>query len=461
MKIKDSTLLNIVDGTWNGIPGGVFTNFAVDSRKVLPSGLFFALEGVRTDGHLYTYAAVKNGATGIVAEKRLDGNLSVFVLKTDSSKRALFSLGKYARSMLNGKVIGITGSSGKTTVKEMIAFTLKTKFSVSATKGNANTEYSIPLFFLNDAEPDKDFHIVEMGVQKKGDMETLISIASPDIAVLLNAGKSHLEFLKTVKEVANEKFVLARFVYKNKKGVCFINGDDREFSLIIEKSGIRPILFGLGPRNDVRARIRFIGVEKMILEVFSFDESAVQTFPFSGVHYVYDILATVAVSHSLGIDLKTVLSALSDFKPISGRGNIVRLPGERIIFDETYNANPLSLEYSLSRFKNRKKKLFVIVGDMLELGEKSKEAHLESGKVIASLIPENVITYGKFSRFIADVCENTGIKNVKHFTGRDSLLKYVREVKIPEQTFIFIKGSRGMKMEEILKILIERFAKNE
>lgn len=459
VKVEYTELLKIIRGKWNGIQGGVFTNFAIDSRKVLHSGLFFALKGNKTDGHLYINDAVRNGATGIITEKEIKG-IHVFVLQTESSHKALFSLGKYARGLMNGKVIGITGSSGKTTVKEMVALAIKTKFSVSATKGNANTEYSIPLFFLNDANPESKFFVVEMGIQKRGDMNVLTDIALPNVGVLLNAGKSHLEFLNSVKGVADEKFGLAQFV-ENSGGISVVNGDDKEFSHLLSGLNRKPVLFGFGANNDVRAHIKLIDVERMTLEILSFGRKAVQTFPYSGVHYAYDILATVAVSEVIGLELKTVLSALTEFSPISGRGNTILLSDGRVIFDETYNANPLSLEYSLSRFKNRKGNLCVIVGDMLELGKSSEKAHKESGKIIASFLPQCVITYGKYARFISDVCRDAGIKNVVHFTEKDSLLEYVSEIEIPEGTLIFVKGSRGMKMEEVLNILIKRYGNNE
>ncbi len=460
MKIKYTEVLKVVKGEWNKIPAGEFTNFAVDSRKILLSGLFFALKGDKTDGHLFVGDAVKNGAKGAVVERELAKEESVFVLKAESSKEALFSLGSYARSLLRAKVVGVTGSSGKTTTKEMIALALKTNFSVSATKGNANTEYSIPLFFLNDASLFDDFCVAEMGIQKKGDMDTLLKIASPDVAVLLNAGKSHLEFLKSVKEVAREKFKLARFV-SDKNGVCVVNGDDKEFFSLSESLSVKPVFFGFGPRNDVRARIKSVSAEEMTLEIFSFGGKSIRTFPFSGVHYAYDILATVAVSEALGADLDSILSALERFKPVSGRGNVYIFPGGRVVFDETYNSNPLSLEYSLSRFKNRRKRLCVIVGDMLELGEMSEKAHEEAGKIIASFVPDCVITFGEYSRLIGDACKKAGIKNVRSFSEKDSLLKYIKEMPVPEETFIFIKGSRGMKMEDVLKILKERFEGNE
>lgn len=456
MKIKDTEVLSVVEGEWNKVRAGEFTNFAIDSRKVLPGGLFFALKGERTDGHLYVRDALRNGAKGVILEREIGEFPGVFVLKAISSKQALLSLGKHARSLLTGKVIGVTGSAGKTTTKEMIALALKTEFSVSSTKGNANTEYSIPLFFLNDAKKESDFHIIETGVQKPGDMKVLTDIALPDAAVLLNAGESHLEFLKTVKLVAAEKFELAKFV-SERNGISVINGDDPEFSLLAKSLKAGYVSFGFSRSNNVYARIIFMSPDEMSLKVFSFDESAVQRFPFSGIHYAYDILATVAVSGVFGIELKDILSAVSLFTPIPGRGKERVLKGGRVLIDETYNANPLSLKYSLSRFKNRKRKLFVIVGDMLELGEEAEKIHSDAGKVIASFTPEYLITFGEYSRRISETCALSGVRNIRHFNDRDSLLKYISETEIPEDTFIFVKGSRGMRMEDIMEILIKRF----
>ncbi len=456
MRISDSVILELLKGEWNGLSAGVFENFSVDSRRIKKNGLFFAIRGERTDGHLYVKNAVDNGAIGAIIQKSA-GNMPVFLLKVNSVKFALFELGRYARKKLKGKVIGVTGSAGKTTTKEMLNFVLRgLRSSSSATFGNANTEYSLPLFFLNDAKENSDYFVVEMGIQKPGDMNILTDIALPDFGVILNAGKSHLEYLGTVEKVAEEKFNLARFVSKN-GGTFAINGDDSNLKGLLEKEGLKAVTFGFKNGNDIRARILSIFPDKMKVEFFSFGEQEDAEFKFSGIHFIYDMLAVIAVSRLLGINLKSVVSVLSHFAPVEGRGKEKYLSGGITIIDETYNSNPLSLEYSLSRFRNRSGELIVIAGDMLELGKKSAEFHKEAGKIIASFSPREVITFGTNSKFISDLCKEYGIKNVCHFDNKDSLLEYVNKMKIPKGAFVFVKGSRGMHMEDVVKKMEERF----
>ncbi len=458
MKIKLEEILKIIKGDWNGAKTNSFNNFAIDSRVIKENGLFFAIKGVRTDGHLFIKDAINNGAKGAIVEKSVSlKNKKLFLLRTASAKESLFRLGTYARENLQGSVIGITGSAGKTTTKEMLAHVLKHFFSVSKTYGNANTEFSLPLFFLNYAKRKDAFYIAEMGVQKKGDMNLLNNITNPDIAILLNAGASHLKFLGTVKDVAKEKFKLAEFVDK-KGGTVILNGDDKNFKSLTKILSNKPILFGLNSENMILARAGVLDIDSMNLDICIDKVKFSVSFPFSGLNFVYDILAVLSLSYALNLPTKEVLNCLSTFTPVVGRGSGTRLTGDRLLIDETYNSNPLSLEYSLSRFRNHKQQLFVILGDMFELGDTAEKEHRSVGKILAGFMPDFVLTTGEYSKFIVEEVWKNGIKNAFYFPHRSDLMDFLREkFNIPENSVIFVKGSRGMQMEEAIKILKEKY----
>ncbi len=459
MKIEVAEILRIIKGEQNSVKvDKPITSFVIDSRKVKKGSLFFAIKGNKTDGHLFLEDAFKRGALGAVVEEKFGfSNNRFLILKTNSAKGALLNMGKYARNKLKGKVIGITGSAGKTTTKEMVALVLNNFFAVSKTPGNANTEFSIPLFFLNHANENSAFHVVEMGIQKKGDMDILNDVSKPDFGLLLNAGMSHLKYLGNVKNVAEEKFKLADFVDKN-RGTVILNGDDenfRKFSKVLKK---KPIFFSLKNNGEISMKIKSINLNDMMLDVHINEEKFSVCFPFSGINFAYDIAATISIAYSVGLPLRESIKAISEFTPMEGRGNEVMLSENRLLVDETYNANPISFEYSLSRFKNHKRPLFVVLGDMFELGEQSENAHRKLGKILANIKPDLVLAAGKYSEFTIEEIYNCGIKNAFYFPKRTDLTDFLSDkIEIPKNSVIFVKGSRGMKMEEAIKIIKEKF----
>ncbi len=458
MRLDQSEILSVAKGISNGINVGYFENFSIDSRKVKPGGLFFAIRGAHVDGHDFVDDAVKHGARGCIVERdtlRKD----IFVYKVESVKNALINLGGLARKKFSGKVVGITGSAGKTTTKELVYTVLSRFYPVSKTEGNANTEYSLPLFFLNGLNLESNYAVTEMGVQKVGDMDLLNKIVMPDIAILLNASQSHLEFLGSVENVAKEKFKLASFV-DEKNGIVILNGDDENFYRLAQEKCKKCITFGFKRHNVVNAKIEQINTERMTLNIFVNNEEYPFKTTLSGVHYAYDILSVVAMSYALHLPIKEILNTIENFAPLSGRGKEIHLSGNRILLDETYNANPLSLEYSLSRFRNRNKKLFLILGDMLELGSKADAIHKKSGKVVASFKPDYLVTYGDLSRYISEEVKRiTRQENVHHFKDKEQLLNFLRRFDIPKNVIIFVKGSRGLRMEDVLQLLIERYGR--
>jgi UDP-N-acetylmuramoyl-tripeptide--D-alanyl-D-alanine ligase len=457
VKIKLEELLRVINGECTGFKTNYIEDFVIDSRKIKKGSLFFAIKGKKTDGHLFLKEAYEKGATGAVVEKDVAfRNDKFLIIKTASVKEALFKLGKYVRSRLSGSVIGITGSAGKTTTKEMISAVLGNSFKISKTPGNANTEFSIPLFFLNIAKAESDFHIVEMGIQKTGDMDLLNEIVRPDTAVLLNAGMSHLQYLGNVENVAKEKFKLASFVDKN-NGIVVVNGDDSYFRTFSQSLSNKPLFFGLSHSNKISARIKSIDVDRMSILIYVDGNEFSMDYPFSGISFAYDILATITVAYKARISVPEILSTLSNFSPIQGRGSEIMLPDSRLLIDETYNSNPLSFEFSLSRFKNHTRPLFIILGDMLELGNESEEGHRYIGKVISSFRPDMVLATGSYSKFTVEEIRNRGIRNTFYFSVKKELLTFLQsDIEIPPHSVIFIKGSRGMHMEDAIKIIKEK-----
>ena len=458
MIIKTDEIINNIAGSWKGKRVNDFTHFSVDSRNIKSGSFFIALEGQKVDGHDFISDAIQRGAKGIAIQKPYNNNFfkDTFVYKVESTKNFLLFAGELARKKFQNKIIGITGSAGKTTTKEMISLILAKKFNIAATKGNANTEISIPLFLLNDTNGDEDYLVVEMGIQKRGDMDTLNKVLQPNIALLLNIGDSHLEFLKNREGVAQEKFKLIQFVKEN-NGKIILNGDDPLIQRLSNKTDA--LYFSTKRNGEVRGNIIESTEQYMKIKFFYKNKCYVDEFPFSGIHFLYDMLASLSLGIIAGIPINKSIAVLKTFTPAKGRGTSMLLSRGITIIDETYNSNPVSLVANLSRFTKHKAPLIIVVGDMLELGKNAKLLHKKTGESIARVKPKLLISIGKYAEDILSGAKLNGIEQGIAFTCMEKARTFIKELKICQNSVIFIKGSRDMKMEEIVEILKKRFGK--
>jgi len=460
MKINLSSFFESYGGRLIGDISSVsYGKFVVDSREANKGDIFVAIKGNSTDGHNFVSDVIEKGALGVIVERAMNINRG-FQYVVESTNDFLVQLGSYARDNCKGVVIGITGSAGKTTTKEMIAHILSTKFTVSKAFANMNTDISLPLFLANDASCNSDFVILELGVQKPGDMDKLIKIAKPQKGVVLNIGESHLEYLRDKKGVLGEKFKLVLYIEQN-GGTVFLNADDEMIRSYKKGLLLRKVYFGLRENADVKGIIGNITPDSMKMVIEASGEKIEETFPFSGYSLAIDILAAIAVVIDSGFSLEDAIIPLKTFKPIKGRGNVINLKKGITIIDETYNSNPLSVVKSLEVFEDRKgTKLILILGDMLELGNNSQFQHKKIGQFVSLLMPDILITYGNFSTEIANVARENKLNNVFSFTEKAQITEFLNKLEIFENSIIFVKGSRGMKMEELVETIVKRF-KNE
>ncbi len=458
MIIKTDEIINNIAGNWEGKWVNDFTHFSIDSRHIKSGSFFVALKGQKVDGHDFISDAIRQGAKGVAIQKPYNKNFfgDTFVYRVESTKSFLLSAGELAREKLQNKIIGITGSAGKTTTKEMIGLILAKKFSIAATKGNANTEISIPLFLLNDVNGNENYLVVEMGIQKRGDMDALNKILQPNIAILLNIGDSHLEFLENREGVTQEKFKLIQFVEEN-GGKIILNGDDPLIQKLSSKVNV--LYFSTKENGEVRGNIIESTEQYMKIKFCYKDKCYVDEFPFSGIHFLYDMLASLSLGVIAGIPIDQSIAALKTFSPPAGRGTSISLSKGITIIDETYNSNPTSLVANLSRFTKHEAPLIIIVGDMLELGKNAKSLHRKTGESISEVKPKLLISIGRYAEDVLSGARLSGIEQGVSFTHMKEAKSFIKELKICPNSVIFIKGSRAMKMEEIIEILKERFGK--
>ncbi|HEX7356456.1 MAG TPA: UDP-N-acetylmuramoyl-tripeptide--D-alanyl-D-alanine ligase [Ignavibacteriaceae bacterium] len=428
-------------------------HISIDSRNIRKNTLFIAIKGERLDGHNFVDAAVKNGAAAIMINSKYlpkikDYNLTIITVKDTTI--ALGEVAKRWREKLKTKIIGITGSAGKTTTKEILAALLSEKFKVNKTLANQNNHIGVPLTILSTNEKH-DVLVTELGTNHFGEIAYTSVIAKPDVALITNIGDSHLEYLKNRKGVFKEKSALLKETLIN-NGKIFINNDDpilRSFGAKVKSKST----FALHHPADYKASIK--GYDKLarpVIEIKIKDKNFSTILPISGEKNVLNFCSAFAIASELELSNNQISKAVKKIKSYSKRLEIKNHKNFTLIND-TYNANPDSMKSALdilSRINTRKRKIAVL-GDMFELGSESKNKHLELASIIKNTGVDEVYTIGKLMKFM-DKRLNAVIKTHKHFNERTSLKKLLASLNI-NNSVLLVKGSRGMKMEEFVSII--------
>ena len=426
---------------------------SIDSRKIKKNTLFIAIKGERFDGHNFIDQVVKNGAAAIVINEKYLKKISDYDIPVITVKDTIAALGEVAklwRAKLKTKVIGITGSAGKTTTKEILATLLSEKFKVNKTSGNNNNHIGVPLTILSTNEKH-DVLVAELGTNHFGEIAYTAAIASPDLSLITNIGDSHLEFLKNRKGVFKEKSALFNETIKG-SGKVFINNDDP----ILRTYGKRiknKVTYALKEKASYKTTI--IGYDKFArpqISIKAKGKSVTTTLPISGEKNVLNFTAAFAIASELGLTNLQLLKAVKKIKSYNKRLEIKNHKSFTLIND-SYNANPDSMKSSLeilSKMESRKRKIAVL-GDMFELGKESKNKHLELANVINKTNVNEVYSTGKMMKLMNQKL-NGKTKIHQHFDERESLKKHLRTFDI-QKSAVLVKGSRGMKMEEFVSVI--------
>jgi UDP-N-acetylmuramoyl-tripeptide--D-alanyl-D-alanine ligase len=422
-----------------------FHGVSTDSRTLKPGNLFIALTGENFDGHKFLEQAAHNGAVAAIVNRALPVNLPQIVV-TDTLD-AMGKLSAHWRNTFTIPLVGITGSNGKTTLKNMMASILRVASDlqiekVLATEGNLNNAIGVPLtlFRLNSQHL---FGVIEMGMNHFGEIAYLTQLTKPAVAVITNAAEAHLEGLKNVAGVAKAKGEI--FQGLNADGIAVLNADDPHFSYwkdLIKKR--KHLSFGLKNSADVSANIHD-EYQNFITPIGNFDIR----LPLLGDHNIMNALAATAAAIALNINLADIKNGLETMTAPPGRMHqYFHASGARII-DDTYNANPFSLQAAVNTLATSKGIKIIILGDMKELGSDAKSMHYASGERMREANIDYLFTLGELS---AATSEAFG-KNARHFTDKQVLIEALLPYLKPD-THILVKGSRSMKMENIITKLI-------
>lgn len=430
----------------------------LDSRKVEKDFIFIATKGERVDGHDFIPQVMEKGALAVVCEKVPEDERIPYILVEDSFQ-ALKDIAEYYRQQLSVKVVGITGSVGKTSTKEFIAGVLSEKYKVLKTEGNFNNEVGLPLTVLRIKE-EHEVAVLEMGISNFGEMHRLSKIAKPDVCVMTNIGQCHLEFLGTREGILKAKSEI--FDFANEKAAVFVNGDDDMLITVPERNGKVPTRFGLSEANDVYAtdvenRGLFGSEAKIhIKKEDGSEECFAVSVPLPGGHMVYNALAAAGVANELGLTTEQIQAGISAVKPVGGRSNIIRAEKYTLI-DDCYNANPVSMEAAIDLLSMALTRKVAILGDMFELGENSDALHERVGKYAVEKDVDMLLCVGENSKFMYDVAQKKKeelLKDTKlHYFATREDLESVVESLLERKDTVLIKASHGMGFDTVVKKL--------
>ncbi|NNJ52067.1 MAG: UDP-N-acetylmuramoyl-tripeptide--D-alanyl-D-alanine ligase [Ignavibacteriaceae bacterium] len=428
----------------------------IDSLNVKKNSLFIAIKGNRFDGHDFVKDAVKNGASVVlVNEKKLNeyDDVKVPIITVKNTIKALGDIAKIWRKKLSAKVVAITGSSGKTTVKDMLAELLSEKYSVSKTKENNNNHIGVPLTILN-TNGMHEVLVAELGTNHFEEISYTSKIISPDYALITNIGTSHIQFLKNKNGVWKEKSALFDAAIEN-NGKVFINHDDP----IIKKYKVKrnqSIKYSMKAQTNVCGKIKkYTDDGRPLVELISNRKKISAELPVYGEQNARSFIAAAAVALELGISTNKLMIGLQKIKMPAGRMNVIKLKNSYLI-DDTYNANPDSTEAAIELVNQIKiyKRKFLFLGDMLELGKHEKILHENLVDPIMKLSNVDIYTIGKRMKHLNKKLIEKKII-AKHFSSRESLLNQIKKMDF-NNSVILVKGSRRMRMEKFLIAIKQR-----
>ncbi len=436
-----------------GSPSLVFEKFNIDSRLTEPGELFFALVAGR-NGHDFVPEAIDKGASGaVVSQKMIFPDKDVALIQV---RDTLFALQELAQKVLMEnpvKVIGITGSIGKTTTKEFVFQLLSRRFIVLKSEGNFNNQLGLPLSLLKLTDKHQ-LALLEMAMSGRGEIASLTRMAPPDIAVITNINPVHLQFFKSLEEIALTKKEILEGTKNGGKAV--LNGDDALVRKIAKSWKGEKIFFGLEERNDIRAqKIQKAGWQGMSFELVYGKEQEEMCAPFFYESYLYDLLAAAAVGWALSLPFEDVSGQAKAFRPLPMRGCLIALAKNIKLIDDSYNSNPVALEAALKGLAEfPSKRRVAVLGDMLELGEREVEFHLQAGRQVAKLGWDELVTVGSLSKHMVEGALGAGMKKNQIFSFDDSDEAAEKiESLIQEGDLVLVKGSRKIKTEKIVERL--------
>jgi UDP-N-acetylmuramoyl-tripeptide--D-alanyl-D-alanine ligase len=432
----------------------VATGYSIDSRTIRPGELFFAVKGEKLDGHDFVPQAFQNGAiAAVVSQSKLEllnaaqGDQPIALIPVQDSLLALQQLATGVRLLWGKTLVGVTGSTGKTTTKEAIAHVLSARYRVHKSEGNFNNHFGLPLMLLK-LEPEHEIAVVEMGMSHAREITALARIAQPEIGVVTNVAPVHLEFFASVAGIARAKYELIESLPPT--GTAILNADDEYVSQFGRGFGGKVVTYGIKPTSAIRAEnIEFRGQQGSGFDVLIGDQRERATLPLLGAHNIYNALAAVATAIERGFTLKQAAATLANFVPQEKRGQVVRI-GNIAVINDCYNSNPKALAAMVEALAAMPaKRRIVVAGEMLELGPQAEEMHRDSGRHIKEKQMDVLIGVRGLARSMVEAAQKAGMQAEFVETPEEAGVWLAQNARHGD--VVLMKASRGVKLERALE----------
>ena len=438
----------------------IVSDIVTDSRKIVENSIFIALRGEKFDGHNFVAQAIKNGAVAAVVDGQFENEENLPIIRTKDTLKAFGAMAAYYRNQFQIPSVAITGSVGKTSTKEMVSAVLKRHYNTLKTDGNFNNEIGLPLTVLR-MENEHEIAVFEMGMSNFGEISALSKIAAPETAILTNIGYSHIEFLKSQENILKAKLEIVDGLMQD--GTIILNGDDPYLAKAAENLPFETLTYGVENENcDVRA----VNIKKFASGTeFDFllgGEEYHVSISVPGIHHVYNALAAILTGIKYNIPVPEIIAGIKDFEPVGMRQKVENLKNCVVIRD-CYNASPTSMKSGLEVLNvtapvddEREFRRVAIMGDMLELGDYSREAHEEVGGLTCDYDLGCLIAVGKNAEHVARGAIEKGFNSseIYVFYDTNTAKAHIEEI-LRRNDVILLKGSRGMHLEEIADFIEE------
>ncbi|MBR1629640.1 MAG: UDP-N-acetylmuramoyl-tripeptide--D-alanyl-D-alanine ligase [Lachnospiraceae bacterium] len=421
-----------------------------DNRKVKEKFVFIPIVGKRVDGHSFIDQAFKDGALFVLSERRPESCDGPYVL-VEHSEDALKRIAAYYRRQLSIPIIGVVGSVGKTGTKEMIASVLSQRFSVCKTEGNLNNEIGMPLTLLSIG-PEHEVAVVEMGISNFGEMHRLGEIARPNIVVMTNIERCHLEFLHDRDGVLRAKSEV--FDHLSENAAVILNTDDDKLASITEIPGAKIWRFGTKGQPIWASDIQSEGLFGLKASIHTGSDIWTVEIPLPGEHRIYHALAAVAVGLALKLSMEQIRKGIESASGVLGRTNFIQLKNGITIIDDCYNASPLSMKAGLKLLSHANTRRIAALGDMGELGEEERALHWEVGEYLADLNIDELYTAGVLAKEIAAAVEASDSSCVVHVFDTRDALEAALVCSIEPGSTILVKASHFMGFSKVVGTLV-------
>jgi UDP-N-acetylmuramoyl-tripeptide--D-alanyl-D-alanine ligase len=446
----------------SGSPTAVLARVSIDSRNIAADDAFVAIVGEAHNGHGFVKSVIEQGVSTVVIEKNTAGDFPISAWQTDrigciavdDTTRALGDLAAYHRRRANVPLVAITGSNGKTTTRQLSAAVMGRRFNTLSAKANFNNEIGLPLTLLR-LQPDHQWGVVELGTNSPGEIARLAEICAADIGVITNVGPAHLEKLRSLNGVMREKGALLKKLRDD--GRAILNADDGRVCRLAAETDKDVVLFGESQSATVRAEDIRETDSGMAFTLVLPEHRTPVNLKLAGRFMVFNALAAAAVGYVSGIAVDDIKTGLESFSAVAGRMEILRTPMGIHIINDTYNANPDSMQAAITALSNlsTRRRSILVIGDMLELGEQSPALHEQVGGQAAAVGISKLYVTGAFGQSVAAGAGQAGMRQEQIFTGSKDRVIAALKTELKPGDWILVKGSRGMAMEAVVNALKE------